>query len=124
MLRHKHDPPWAGEDEAAFIHRESCIRLNTWTFLTDALLTMFFSNTPVMALTEISCRLPCNEEVWDGTSPTGSDIQRVAQNTPGRDLTLPSLILKLVAEEEWTDVTLATYGQLTTRHLHAAIFGK
>ncbi|KAB5569952.1 fungal-specific transcription factor domain-containing protein [Coniochaeta sp. 2T2.1] len=105
-----------------FVYRESCIRLVTWTFLTDCLFTMFFNNPPAMTLSEVACRLPCSDELWDKENLSVSDIQGVNDGIPPDDFTLKNILSGLLAEDGRTNGTATAYQDLTVRHLHAAIF--
>ncbi|KAB5515474.1 fungal-specific transcription factor domain-containing protein [Coniochaeta sp. 2T2.1] len=107
----------------SFVYRESCIRLVTWTFLTDCLFTMFFNNPPAMTLSEVACRLPCSDELWDKENLSDFDIQGVNDGILPDDFTLKNILSGLLAEDELTDGTATTYQGLKARHLHAAIFG-
>lgn len=113
----------AGEDRDDFIYQESCIRLVTWTFLTDALLTLFANKPPLMLLHEISSHMPCREEFWDMEYVSDSDMQLVIEELCWGGFGLKSIISELLSDQEWTEGT-ETSLRLNVRHLHAAIFGK
>lgn len=105
----------AGEMTQEFIFRESCVRLGTWTFLTDALLTLFFNNPPTMTLPGLRCDMPCSEEIWDAETLNVTEV-------PLSGFDLNRLIRGLLNEGEWSSDTAAMYESLSVQQLHAAIF--
>ncbi|OAA70701.1 Fungal transcriptional regulatory protein [Cordyceps fumosorosea ARSEF 2679] len=62
LMNVRHAP---GEGWRLFVHRETCIRIATWTAVADWHQCGMFRCMPIMATTELNCDHPCSTAVWD-----------------------------------------------------------
>lgn len=112
------------EDWFTFVERESHIRLVAWTFLVDALVTLFCNNPPMMTLPEMAGHLPCSPELWDAESFGVFEKLRESEEEDGAGfLCLRDLVSDLLAED-WPGVECRPYSHLHFSHLHAVTYGK
>lgn len=65
MMSLKHEPGKSWED---FVHRETCIRVVTWTFMNDGLLGLFCNHPPIITSKEMTGDLPCPTGIWEADS--------------------------------------------------------
>ncbi|KAJ4015765.1 hypothetical protein NW752_006687 [Fusarium irregulare] len=82
-----------------FIHRETCIRVVSWTFTNDSLMSLFCNHPPAMTVKEMVGHFPCSSELWDADS---SDAFRKHMHTLTR--TYPSSCHEAVSgllSNEW-----------------------
>ena len=82
-----------------FIHRETCIRVVSWTFTNDSLMSLFCNHPPAMTVKEMVGHFPCSSELWDADS---SDAFRKHMHTVTR--TYPSSCHEAVSgllSNEW-----------------------
>lgn len=118
---HELSPP--GLEWHAFIYHETCIRLVTWTFLIDALVTVYFNHPPLMSLTEMSSPLPCNDDIWDAGSLSSFNELLGRRHSSSRMLCLKDLVANLLGKL-WTNAIEGTYDELSTQHLYIILMGK
>ncbi|KAL9063074.1 MAG: hypothetical protein Q9157_008439 [Trypethelium eluteriae] len=67
------------EDWRLFLHRESIIRLVSWTFCADCLATLSCNNPPLFSMLEMTGDLPCDPELWDTDSAIVFELLRSPQ---------------------------------------------
>lgn len=118
-----HELSGPGLEWNAFIYRETCIRLVTWTFLIDSLLTVYFNHPPLMSLAEMSSSLPCNDDVWDAGSLSTFKGLMGRVHSSSRMLSLKALVENLL-NKDWTNAFEATYDELSTQHLYIILMGE
>lgn len=106
-----------------FIYRETCIRLVTWTFLIDSLLTVYFNHPPLMSLAEMSSPLPCNDDAWDAGSLSSFNELMGRGHSSSRMLCLKVLVASLLSKD-WINALDATYDELSTQHLYIILMGE
>ncbi|EHK39363.1 hypothetical protein TRIATDRAFT_165879, partial [Trichoderma atroviride IMI 206040] len=112
-----HELAGPGLEWHAFIYRETCIRLVTWTFLIDSLLTVYFNHPPLMSLAEMSNPLPCNDDIWDaGSMSSFKELMRYGHSS-SRMLCLKVLVANLLSKD-WTNALKEAYDELSTQHLY------
>ncbi|KAF4960239.1 hypothetical protein FSARC_10527 [Fusarium sarcochroum] len=100
----------------SFIHRETCIRVVSWTFVNDSLMTLFCNNPPTMAVKEMTGHFPCHSELWEADSNIA--FQKRAQ----QDLLRPypssyNEAMEGLLAEEWTFSTRESFRRLNTSDL-------
>ncbi|KAF4980681.1 hypothetical protein FZEAL_3349 [Fusarium zealandicum] len=119
----KHGPLAFQRSWAEFLNQERCIRLATWAFINDAILTLFFNQPPSITLQEMSVQFPCSNELWE----TGSQNEFEEQRHELQDTSYPSSFSEAVSgllKEEWTDATAASFGQLGAHNLYMIILDR
>ncbi|KAH9237535.1 hypothetical protein K456DRAFT_1830001 [Colletotrichum gloeosporioides 23] len=115
LTRMKHD-----DEEAwrTFIRQETLIRLSTWTFFMDSLLTLLCNRPPSMSHAETLGHLPCNQALWDAESEetfiqlrfeTGHEFVRLGDLTVG------------LMQNEWPIELVPPFDRLTLHHLNAVV---
>jgi len=62
----KHRPDQVSWEQ--FIHQETCIRVVSWTFTNDTLMSLFCNHPPAMTVKEMVGHLPCLSELWEADS--------------------------------------------------------
>ncbi|RBR25990.1 uncharacterized protein FIESC28_01263 [Fusarium coffeatum] len=62
----KHQPDEVSWEE--FVHQETCIRVVSWTFTNDTLMSLFCNHPPAMTVKEMGGPLPCLSELWEADS--------------------------------------------------------
>ncbi|KAF5611119.1 uncharacterized protein FSUBG_2663 [Fusarium subglutinans] len=108
MMSLKHEPGKIWED---FVHRETCIRVVTWTFINDSLLGLFCNHPPIITTEEMTGDLPCPTSIWEADSSMA--FQERSQHRVARPY--PSSCSEAVAEllaEDWTPATRDSFGKL------------
>ncbi|EXK87924.1 hypothetical protein FOQG_08785 [Fusarium oxysporum f. sp. raphani 54005] len=108
MMSLKHEPGKSWQD---FVHRETCIRVVTWTFMNDSLLGLFCNHPPIITSEEMTGDLPCPSDIWE------ADSSLVFQERSRYRLTrsYPSSCSEAIAgmlDEEWTPATRDSFGKL------------
>ncbi|ETS85207.1 hypothetical protein PFICI_03232 [Pestalotiopsis fici W106-1] len=73
----RHDP---SEDWSLFLQREQIIRLVSWAYGADCLITMSFNTPPFFSLLEMTGDLPCDPLIWD-SDPSALESLRPFQDT-------------------------------------------
>lgn len=106
-----------------FIYRETCIRLVTWTFLIDSLLTVYCNHPPLMSLAEMSSSLPCNDDIWEAGSLSSFNELMGNGHLSSRMSCLKAVVANLLGKD-WTSAMKATYDGLSTQHLYIIIMGE
>lgn len=119
----KHELSGPGLKWHTFIYRETCIRLVTWTFLIDSLLTVYCNHPPLMSLAEMSSSLPCNDNVWDAGSLSSFEELMGHENLSSRTPSLKTLVANLLSKD-WTSAMTVTYDALTAQNLYIIIMGE
>ncbi|KAF0328749.1 isoflavone reductase [Colletotrichum asianum] len=115
LTRMKHDE---AENWRTFIKQETRIRLSTWTFFMDSLLTLFCNNPPSMSHAETLGHLPCSQALWDAGSE-GAFIQ-LRLDTVHEFVCLGDLTVGLM-QNEWPIEPVPPFDRLTLHHLNAVI---
>lgn len=118
-----HETSGPGLEWQAFIYHETCIRLVTWTFLIDALVTVYFNHPPLMSLAEMSSPLPCNDEIWDAGSLSSFNELLGHGHLSSRMPCLKDLVANLLSKV-WPNALEGTYDGLSTQHLYIILMGK
>ncbi|SPO01601.1 uncharacterized protein DNG_04274 [Cephalotrichum gorgonifer] len=122
MLKRTTASPTHNADWHAFVYKESCIKLVTWTLFTDGLLALFFNSPPSMTVSEMSIDLPCSDGLWDADCPSSFEEEENEEKQ-----TLQPLCIKEVMEEllgdDWDDTIAAAYGRLSVFSLYSVIGG-
>ena len=108
-------------DWTDFILQATCTRLVTWTFLNDILMTMLHNHPPSMTVSEMTGPLPCNEELWDASYDSFSELKNA--NPTSSRYCLRDLMASMLSEE-WGDETASSFEQLSVHELHALVGGK
>ncbi|EWG41702.1 hypothetical protein FVEG_03762 [Fusarium verticillioides 7600] len=108
MMSLKHEPGKSWED---FVHRETCIRVATWTFMNDSLLGLFCNHPPIITSKEMTGDLPCPTGIWEADSSVA--FQERSQHGLARSY--PSSCSEAIAgllAEDWTPATRDSFGKL------------
>lgn len=123
LIGTKHELSGPGLEWHNFIYRETCIRLVTWTFLIDSLLTVYCNHPPLMSLAEMSSSLPCSDDIWDASSLSGFEELIGHEKLPSRIPCLKTLVANLLSKN-WTSAMKVAYDELSTQHLYIIIMGE
>ncbi|KAK1579614.1 uncharacterized protein LY79DRAFT_522447 [Colletotrichum navitas] len=115
LTRTKHDDEG---DWSNFIQQETRIRLSTWTFFMDSLLTLFCNTPPSMSHAETLGHLPCNQVLWDAESEQVFDQLRLEAGH--ESVCLGDLTVGLM-RDEWPIEPVPPFDRLTLHHLNAVI---
>lgn len=92
-------------------------------FLMDCMSTFFFNTLPQMAISEMHQQLPCNDALFDASTPEefaqlSQKSHRPADRTTGIKQVVSSLI-----NEDWSGPEDPIYDMIESRHLMICIFG-
>ncbi|EEU48208.1 uncharacterized protein NECHADRAFT_75560 [Fusarium vanettenii 77-13-4] len=123
LVGFSHDVPPSKATWSRFIEHETRIRLVTWAFINDSLLTLFCSHPPSITVKEMCGSLPCRNELWEAVS---QDAFEEAQRGMQADSSSPSSFshaISLLLSEEWTDSIAASFHQLGPPNLHHIMLG-
>ncbi|KAI8689152.1 hypothetical protein NCS55_00171400 [Fusarium keratoplasticum] len=124
LVGFRHDVPPSKATWAQFIEHETRIRLVTWAFINDSLLTLFCSHPPSITVKEMCGSLPCPNELWEATSQTAfEELQGGIQTNPASPSSFSNAVSALLSEE-WTDSIAASFQQLGPSNLHHIMLGK
>lgn len=124
LVGFKHDVPPSKATWSQFIEHETRIRLVTWAFINDSLLTLFCSHPPSITVKEMFGSLPCPNELWEATSQTAfEELQGGIQTNPTSPSSFSDAVSTLLSEE-WTDSIAASFQQLGPPNLHHIMLGK
>ncbi|KAM0441236.1 hypothetical protein ACHAPT_000543 [Fusarium lateritium] len=124
LVGFRHDVPPSEATWTQFIQRETRIRLVTWAFINDTLITLFCSHPPSMTVKDMTGNLPCPNELWDATSQSAFEaLQRGIQTDASSPLCFSDAVSAL-ASEEWTDSMAASFQRLGLSNLHHIMLGK
>ncbi|KAF3796978.1 hypothetical protein GCG54_00005393 [Colletotrichum gloeosporioides] len=115
LTRMKHDDE---EDWRTFIRQETLIRLSTWTFFMDSLLTLLCNRPPSMSHAETLGHLPCNQALWDAESE--ETFIQLRLETGHEFVCLGDLTVGLM-QNEWPIEPVPPFDRLTLHHLNAVI---
>ncbi|EQB44115.1 isoflavone reductase [Colletotrichum gloeosporioides Cg-14] len=118
LTRMKHDDE---EDWRTFIRQETLIRLSTWTFFMDSLLTLLCNRPPSMSHAETLGHLPCNQALWDAESE--ETFIQLRLETGHEFVCLGDLTVGLM-QNEWPIEPVPPFDRLTLHHLNAVIVGE
>ncbi|KAF7528399.1 hypothetical protein G7054_g10176 [Neopestalotiopsis clavispora] len=110
----RHDP---SEDWVLFLQREQIIRLVSWAYGSDCLVTMSFNTPPFLSLMEMTGDLPCHPVLWD-SDPTTLDSLRSLRDTTSH--CLKDLMSWLLDDDMQPSETLAG---VPLFHLHIMLCG-
>jgi hypothetical protein len=113
-------PEWT-----AFIEEESRVRAVYFMFVMDCMDTFFFSLLPKMAIAEVSQTLPCNDVLFDASTPEDftqlcTQCSRLSQQNPS----IKQLIAFLMGENWSDEQKKSLLDMLELRHLMICIFGR
>ncbi|KAM6537844.1 hypothetical protein FALCPG4_003747 [Fusarium falciforme] len=123
LVGFRHDVPPSKATWAQFIEHETRIRLVTWAFINDSLLTLFCSHPPSITVKEMCGSLPCPNELWEATSQTAfEELQSGIQTNPASPSSFSNAVSALLSEE-WTDSIAASFQQLGPSNLHHIMLG-
>jgi hypothetical protein len=117
---HTEVPEWN-----AFIAEESRVRAVYFMFVMDCMDTFFFSLLPKIAIAEVSQRLPCNDVLFDASTP--EEFRRLCtQSTrlPHQKPSIKQLISSLMSKDWSHEQKDSLLGVLDLRLLMICIFGK
>lgn len=118
LTRMKHDE---AEDWRTFIKQETRIRLSTWTFFMDSLLTLFCNNPPSMSHAETLGHLPCSQALWDVGSEEAFNQLRLEA---GHEFVCLGYLTVGLMQNEWPIEPVPPFDRLTLHHLNAVIVGE
>lgn len=113
----------------SFIRHESLVRVATWVFLQDSVLTVFCNQPPSMAISEMVGGLPCDEELWAVGSEAEFEAKRqqIKRLEDWQPHSIRHLVTWLLNDDIWKgQQTLADRGSrcnLSLGHLHMLIWG-
>jgi hypothetical protein len=111
----KHEPHQREISWNEFIHRETCIRVASWTFTNDSLMGLFCNHPPAMTVKEITGHFPCRSELWEADSSAA--FQRYIHNiTRSYPSSCHEAVSGLLAED-WTSSKKESFGRLDTSDL-------
>jgi hypothetical protein len=113
-------PEWA-----AFIEEESRVRAVYFMFVMDCMDTFFFSLLPKMAIAEVSQTLPCNDVLFDASTP--EEFNRLCTQSAPLSHQKPSIkqLIAFLMGENWSDEqNKSLLDSLELRHLMICIFGR
>lgn len=98
-----------------FIHRETCIRVVSWTFTNDSLMSLFCNHPPAMTVKEVTGDLPCTSELWEADSRDAflKQVQKLKRLYPS---SYHEAVCGLLAEE-WTSSMKQSFERLDTSDL-------
>ncbi|KAI8719702.1 Zn(2)-C6 fungal-type domain-containing protein [Fusarium sp. LHS14.1] len=123
LIGFSHDVPPSETTWSQFIERETRIRLVTWAFINDSLLTLFCSHPPSITVKEMCGSLPCRNELWEATSQNEfEEIQRGMQTNTSSPSSF-SHAISLLLSEDWSDSIAASFQQLGSPNLHHIMLG-
>ncbi|KAJ4217212.1 hypothetical protein NW759_009159 [Fusarium solani] len=118
LIGFSHDVPPSKTTWSQFIEHETRIRLVTWAFINDSLLTLFCSHPPSITVKEMCGSLPCRNELWEAASQNAfEELQRGMQTNPTSPSSFSHAVSALLSEE-WTDSIAASFQQLGPPNLH------
>lgn len=106
-----------------FIQAESIIRLVTWTFITDSLLSLFCNQPPSMSVSEMVGDGPCDDVLWDATDEDDFRRQWRSQMSAWRPPSVRQLVEGLM-NDIWSAASEECYSRLTADQLHIVLWGK
>jgi hypothetical protein len=118
-----HELSEPGLEWHTFIYRETCVRMATWTFLIDSLLTLYFNHPPLMSLAEMSSPLPCNDIIWDAGSLYSFKEVMEHERLYSSTLCLKALVANILSKD-WTSALKANYDELSPQHLYIILMGE
>ncbi|KAG8667526.1 hypothetical protein FPOAC2_12694 [Fusarium poae] len=106
----KHEPYQGEMDWNEFIHRETCIRVVSWTFINDSLMSFLCNHPPAMTMKEMTGHIPCRSQLWEADSNASfqKHIHNEARLYPSSYLEAVSGLLA----EDWTCSTKESFGRL------------
>ncbi|CEI41127.1 unnamed protein product [Fusarium venenatum] len=106
----KHESRQGEVDWNEFIHRETCIRVVSWTFVNDTLMSLICNHPPAMTVKEMTGHIPCRSELWEADSNASFQrhVHNVARSYP---LSYHDVVSGLLAED-WTRPTKESFGKL------------
>ncbi|GKU13009.1 unnamed protein product, partial [Fusarium langsethiae] len=106
----KHEPQQGEVDWNEFIHRETCIRVVSWTFINDSLMSLVCNHPPAMTVKEMTGHIPCRSELWEADSNASFQrhIHNVARSYP---LNCHEAVSGLLAQN-WTSSTKESFARL------------
>jgi hypothetical protein len=113
-------PEWT-----AFIQEESRVRAVYFMFVMDCMDTFFFSLLPKMAIAEVSQTLPCNDVLFDASTP--DEFHRLCTQSSRLSHQKPSIkqLISSLMGENWSDEqNKSLLDSLELRHLMICIFGR
>ncbi|GME49554.1 nadh-ubiquinone oxidoreductase kda mitochondrial [Neofusicoccum parvum] len=119
--KRSHHSPLASEWNE-FISSEMCIRLAAITFLTDAQLTVHFNSPPAISISELTCRLPCRDDLFE--AETLEAFHHLRQSTDADSLQSPYSLAEfmvLLMQDRWPGPFDPTLRSTTIRHLMMAV---
>ncbi|RSL47698.1 hypothetical protein CEP53_009833 [Fusarium sp. AF-6] len=123
LVGFKHDMSPSKATWPQFVEHETRIRLVTWAFINDSLLTLFCSHPPSITVKEMCGSLPCPKELWEATSQSAfEELQRGMSNYPSFPSSF-SHATSILLGEEWTDSTAASFQQQGPSNLHHIMLG-
>jgi hypothetical protein len=113
-------PEWT-----AFIEEESRVRAVYFMFVVDSMNTFFLSQLPKIAIAEVSQTLPCNDVLFDASTPEEftqlcSQCSRLSHQKPS----IKQLIASLMSENWSDEQKKSLLDCLELRHLMICIFGR
>ncbi|KAH0423216.1 isoflavone reductase [Colletotrichum camelliae] len=115
FTRMKHDQ---AEDWQTFIRQETRVRLSTWTFFMDSLLTLFCNTPPSMSHSETLGHLPCNQGLWDAGSEEAFTQLRFEA---GHEFVCLGDLTVGLMQDEWPMEPVPPFDRLTLHHLNAVV---
>ncbi|EKJ70204.1 hypothetical protein FPSE_09730 [Fusarium pseudograminearum CS3096] len=111
----KHEPHQGEMGWDSFIHRETCIRVVSGTFVNDSLMSLFCNHPPAMTVKEMTGHIPCRSELWEANSK--ASFQQHINNPAGSyPLSCNEAVSGLLAQD-WTCSTKESFGRLNISDL-------
>ncbi|KAH7123136.1 hypothetical protein EDB81DRAFT_226591 [Dactylonectria macrodidyma] len=104
-----------------FIREELLVRLAIWTFLTDALPTLFCNQPPSMILSEMIGDLPCDEKLWNAATETDFSKEWRKTTTTQHRPSVQQLVTNLF-DDNWDHWLRGSRGRLSVDHLNIMIW--
>ncbi|CAO2648149.1 Nn.00g090710.m01.CDS01 [Neocucurbitaria sp. VM-36] len=105
-----------------FITEESRVRSIHIMFLMDCMSTFFFNTLPQMAVSEMHQHLPCNDELFEASTP--EEFARLSIKSPRSADGTPSIkqLVSWLMSEDWSGPDDPIFDVIESRHLMICIF--